>query len=641
MDRQAKGRADGAAAAGAADGRAWLLVLLGLAAWQAWMTLSLFGPGAPWRRLLDDQPVVSGRHPLHLYHGLLGAQSFYDRGTLCAYDPAYQGGYPKTPVFDSGSRPAELFLLLAGGKYRPAAYKVGLAVCCALVPFLLMAAGRGLGLSRAGSCLVVALGLLVWWGIPGREALEAGDLHLLLAGVAALAYAGLLAGFDRAPGFRCWVGLLVLDALGWFLHPLLFCLLFPLLLVYYLSAGHRHRLAWHLALLGSSAGALAANAFWLTEWATYWWIRLPLQFDGEPLLHRTFHTVWSAPLWGSPADRTLAVILFGLGLLGVGVLNQGRQRTAARLLGLGAGGFWFLAVAGILWEPLGRLGTQQLLVPALWFAVPPAVVALVWTSRLACRWTGAPWRAAALGGALLLAGVIAEHRFFATLAARCAGSPPLAVGLGPERTALVETLKARTTPEARILWEDRPGGRETPRWTALLALLTGRAFLGGLDPDGCIEHAYARLVDPNLAGRPLVDWSDAELDDFCRRYNVGWVVCWSPAAVARFHQWKGAAGVVSVTDQGPGYLMPLRPGSYFLKGQGRLVYADRQGIVLADVVPDEDGKVVLSFHHQAGLQASPDRVQVEREPDANDPIPFIRLVLPGPAARVSLTWEPK
>ena len=52
---------------------------------------------------------------------VLGAEAFAERSTPCCYDPAFQAGYPKTPVFDSGSRPAELFLFLAGARYSPAA----------------------------------------------------------------------------------------------------------------------------------------------------------------------------------------------------------------------------------------------------------------------------------------------------------------------------------------------------------------------------------------------------------------------------------------------------------------------------------------------------------------------------------------
>ena len=105
-------------------------------AWPVW-------PGHTADRLLDDQPVLSGRHPLHLYHGLLGARSFLNRGTLSCYDPAFQAGYPKTPVFDDGSRPAEMLLALAGGRYRPSVYKLGVAGLCLLAPCVFAGAARG------------------------------------------------------------------------------------------------------------------------------------------------------------------------------------------------------------------------------------------------------------------------------------------------------------------------------------------------------------------------------------------------------------------------------------------------------------------------------------------------------------------
>src|SRR5438128_2614011 len=164
MKQFAPGNADKPAPSGAWNHRAWLLALLALTAWQGWMALTLFGDEYPYQRLIDDEPIVSGRHPLHLYHGYLGSQALAAHGTPCCYDPNFQAGYPKTPVFDSGSRPAEWFLLLGGGVYRPAAYKVGLACCCLIVPGLLFLAARGSGLKRGASCLAVALGLVVWWG---------------------------------------------------------------------------------------------------------------------------------------------------------------------------------------------------------------------------------------------------------------------------------------------------------------------------------------------------------------------------------------------------------------------------------------------------------------------------------------------
>ncbi len=620
----------------------WRLLFLALVAWQAWLTLSLFGLDEPWQRLLDDEPVLSGRHPLHLYHGYLGAYAFHTTGRLCCYDPAFQAGYPKTPVFDSGSRPAELFLALAGGAYCPAAYKIGFAAACLLVPWLLLLGARGAGLSPAATLLAIATGLLVWWGNPGRRALEAGDIELLLAALAALAHVGVLVRFDRAPGFRSWTGLFATAALGWFAHPLVFPLLLPLLLLYYLSIGARHpHWAWHLCLLTAEAGAVAINLFWLSDWVSYWWLRSPLPRATGMLQHRTLQTIWESPLWGGAADRNLAVLLLASAVAGVCVFNQCQQRVAARLLGLGAVGLLALAVLGIAWEPVGRVGTADLLAPALWFAALPAAHAWTQGWRLLEHLARGRARAALVGAGALLAAGLVFHTTIAVFAGRCARTAPLIVGLGPDRLALVEALTRHTGAEARILWEDRPTARAASHWSALLPLLTGRSFIGGLDPDAGIEHIQAGLVDQNLAGRHVAQVSDAALADYCRRYHVGWVVCWSPAAVARFRAWKvGAEELAEIHDDGPGYLFRVRhpAKSIALKGQAQLLHADSHHITLGDVVP-ENGRVVLSLHYQAGLRASPARVQVEREPDASDPVPFVRLRVAGPVARVTLTWE--
>src|SRR5262245_59799208 len=56
----------------------WLLALTALIAWQAWMALALFGPNDPWQALTNDEPLLAGRHPLHLYHGYLGARALLE-----------------------------------------------------------------------------------------------------------------------------------------------------------------------------------------------------------------------------------------------------------------------------------------------------------------------------------------------------------------------------------------------------------------------------------------------------------------------------------------------------------------------------------------------------------------------------------
>jgi hypothetical protein len=648
MERQTITSADGTAPARWA-GLGWGLALLGVLACQGWLTLGLFGAGDPWRQLGDERPILSGRHPLHLYHGYLGGRSLIERGSTCCYDPAFQAGYPKTPVFDGGSRPAELFLTLAGARYQPAAYKIGLAVCCLLVPLILAAAAWGAGLGGGCAVAAAALSLLVWWSQPCRELLEAGDLDLLLAGLAGVLLVGLLLRFDRSPGPLGWFGLLLVGCLGWFGHPQLFLLLAPLVLLYYLAAGVRHGLGWHVALLIALGGGLAANFFWLQDWVRYWWIWVPGTAETAATGPLTWETVWTASLWGAPLTRGLILGLLTTAVVGLGLLFRARPGLVARLLGLGLAGLLGLAVAGLAVEALQRLGTTRLLLPALWFALLPATVALAGIGRGLRALMHKLIPASLLGGLSGATAALVVH-FLPALVAPLFWQPaPLPIGLASEQRALVDLLRAHTAPTARILWEDRSLAASSSGWTALLPLLTERSFLGGLDPQGGNPYAHLGLLDQKLAGRPLANWSDAELAEYCRHYNIGWVACWSPAAQARFQKWASIAEPTAalpaepgLEGAGPGQLFTLRrPHSFVLKGTAQLVRADADSIVLANVEPDEWGHVVLSLHYQSGWRVSPGRVRVEKELNARDPVSFIRLQLSGPVTRISLRWNPR
>jgi hypothetical protein len=251
----------------------------------------------------------------------------------------------------------------------------------------------------------------------------------------------------------------------------------------------------------------------------------------------------------------------------------------------------------------------------------------------------------ALAGAFLAVLAAASRDLLMGTVSRYARAEPLLLGLGPEEEALVAAIRAQTTGEARILWEDLPPTDRTRHWTALLPVLTQdagggpRLFLGGLDPGATIEHAYAGFTGEALAGRAIGLWTDDELRDFCRRYNVGWIVCWSKAARSRISAWRDASPAATPHEEGPGCLFAVkRPHSFALLGKASWLEADSERVALADLVPEE-GKVVLSLHYQEGMRASPARVRVERELDPYDPIPFVRLRVDQPVTRVTLTWE--
>jgi hypothetical protein len=253
------------------------------------------------------------------------------------------------------------------------------------------------------------------------------------------------------------------------------------------------------------------------------------------------------------------------------------------------------------------------------------------------------------GGALLTTAALSYPPLSAWLT-RFIRAEPLSIGLTPQQQAILAVVRKQTSATARILWEDRRGTPGMAQWTALLPLWTERAYVGGLDPEASIEHTTAGLVEGNLVGRPLGEWTDAELKEFCDRYNVGWVVGWSPRTVQRLSRSSLADAATSLPAPQPGepagLLIALRRKHNFaLCGAARLIGADPQRIVLADVRPqrratdDGRGHVVLSLHYQAGMRAVPSRVRLERAEELQDTIPFVRLVVADPVTRVTITWD--
>ncbi len=613
----------------------WGIVLLGLVGWQTLTTLSLFDADRSGRSLLDDRPILNGMHPLHWYHAVLGGRSWREGGFGSCYDPSFQAGYPKTPVFDAGSRPGELFVLLGGE--QAASYKVGLACCCLMVPIVFAVAARWLGCGPGTACLTAAFAILWWWSGPVQRLLEEGHTDWLWAGMALVAHTALTIRFHLTASWADWLGLLLTAAVGWFSHPIVW-LGFGLLFVpFFVIVATGHSVLWSLALWGAWGLGVGVNLPWLMDWWRHCWIQVPLPLDPASTLQVSFTQWLTRQVGADGADRGLAAFLLGLGLWGnLAWIIRRRWSTggmfAATALLLPA-----LSLGSAFWQPFEAIGLSKLLVLAGFFAVIPCASGLSDLANFLGRMTRHPVRGAALVFTAMAVLVVAFDGDVQTIVQRARQARPWHIGLNRDQHRLVATLRAATRPEARILWEERPE-HPTPNWSALLPLYTERAFVGGLDSHARVDHAHARLTSTELAGRPLDDWTDSELSDFCERYNIGYIVCWSPKPLQRFRNWSSVSPMVPVRDWGEGWLMEVRRlPSFILKGKARVVQIDARRIALAEVEP-EDGVLVLSLHYQDGFRITPNDIVAEREPDPDDPIPRLRLRIPRPTLRVMLTW---
>lgn len=605
----------------------WLLAVAGLVVAQVGLTLKLFGPDG-WAAVADDRPITTGRHPLHQYHAGIGAGAIRDGGTASAFDPHFQAGYPKTPVFDAPARVAEpVFVLLGKEDHAPAAYKLALLVLCAAVPAVFVAAGRGFGMSAGGTVWAGVGGCLVWWSPPVRGVFDEGHLDLLAVGLACVLFLGGMARYAARPGLSSWLKLAAASVVGWYVHPVAWCGLLPAVAVFYLVSAPRHGLAWHLGVIAVPVLGLGVNLWWLADWAAFLWVQCE-PTDGSP-------PNWNAVANAGELLRVLSAAgwpTLVLAAVGLGCMVHRERCGAAGAVLASVAVAMVTARVGEVCDTDARFAAAG--VPAL-LALPGAFAVAQLLERMKI---GPVLAVAAVGGML----AVAFHPPVAEVASPVVPPiTPLAVGLDEQQTELVEAIKKQTTADARILIEQ---SGDDWNWTPLLAPLTGRYFIGGLDADPGLEHSAIELRAGKLGGRAFADWKADERAEYVRQYNVGWVLCRSTEAIAWWAT-DPTAKLVARFDHGDGPVVLYelnRVRSFVLSGKAVVERMDRGKIVLRDVVPDETGKVRLSLHYQKELKTSPHPLaEPTAEKDPHDPIPFLTLDVKAPLSRVTLAWQRK
>lgn len=614
--------------------RGWDGILLVLLGWHFWMCLGLFAGDGYTGQLFNEEPIISGRHAMHLYEGFVGAQALRGQEQTLVYDPVFYAGYLKTPWFDAGSKPAELFLLAAKAQFMPSAYKLGVLCSWFLLPVVLAMASRLVTQNPAASCLGACLTMVVAWSDFGRERLWGGDLDLIVGAGLAILTLALGINYHNRPHAISFVLMAFMAWLLCLVQPLIFLSIVPPLLVFYFGAGGSHGVIWHGGFVGSLLLAVTGNWFWLQDALKYWWVRsepTPLPFAASTSLG---HLLWRAPVFKDDVHQGLAICLLIAAAVGIAGLAYGQRGLAARTVGAALAGYLAVGLFGTAWNPLSRIDPGRSFFIAILLATLAAGEALVQSCAWLSRATGSPVRGVgAWFGILTVVAVILSVPLKA-LGKTVVRHDALQIGLTEELRGTVEELRRVTTTEARILWEE---DADSLAYSPLMPWFTGRFFMSGLGACGHVEHAACGMAEGKLEGRPLSEWSDRELADYCRRYNIGWIVCRTDPAITRISNWNVASATGA--DVPLGRLFEVRQArSYVIVGQGRVERCDHNLLTLVDLVP-EQGQVVLSFHHHIGIRPSVDQVTVEKEPQLHDPIPLIRLKVPNSMARLTLRWE--
>ena len=569
-------------------------------------------------------------HPYHQYQVDFGRQ-LLRHWQMNGYDPFFGGGSLGGMVVNASARmPVLLSALVPQSVPTQTLYSAYLLACALVSPLAIAVMGPALRLPM-GYCIGLGIaGLACWWVGAFHWYHTAGMAAFVTAAFTAVSFAVLTftsMALQQAPNAGRKIILAgIAGGLGLWLHPL-FAVVASTTVVALIITHWRglNFLNLSLQVLGVALIALVLNLPWL----------LAMRDTQESLLDQPYQkTVGLAYLGKSLIGRwdgamgslinPLSVAALALGLC----LRPQRHRRQVAALALAGAGFAVLAAFGAIAPVIGMMQPNRFMPVA--FLLIGLAAALVWSELAARASTGTHRSLQWVAGIGLLSVLAVLGR---EVVREAWPGPHGHYGSSPELTAppedmqwLVDTVNAKTTKSARIIFENSLGRVYGGGHAAgYIALMTGREFVGGAYP---FQLPVKSFWDGRALGKVTEKVSAEQLSEAIVLFNVGWVITHTAALADRFRILPGAREI----DQRNGIRVFSieRQHNYLAAGDAVIVARSAGSLSVASRSADP---VVLRYQWIPGLTAGPGRVVEPHALSPNYP-PFIKVT--GPAGDFDL-----
>ena len=557
-------------------------------------------------------------------------QFFQGSHRLWGFDPYYMAGYPLDFVFNS-SLPVQVSNII----FRP--LPIGLVIkwffflTFLAAPLNFYFASKNFGLGRGASLGAAALGVSYFWlgedALFGNWGMLSGSFLLNFYLLAASCFYKYLS----QPGRKSFMLFTVTLALSVLIHKTFVVLIglpfFILLLIFMrrIKSG-----AW-LSIIGAGVFSILVNGFYLMPLirflpnkiedpnTTFFQNTQPLQFLAD-----LFPAIFPG---GVPIGRILILVP---ALYGIFQLKKSKEtRDLFLFSAIGLASFFVFVYFGSFLGILRNLQPYRYLT-ALFFLLTPA--AGFGLSKIRERF--APTSKTM---PVVFAGLLLALQFAPSFRIFYAVSPLSSVWPG-KVLSLKAWLEKNTDQSGRIMmedinkWEGKLAPYGSSRFVGLAPALMPRYLVGGPLPNAFIRHHYVSFHDGLFLNKAIGEYTDRELEEKIKLYNIRWAVAWSEVSKHRLEKFP-LARLAARFDDLEIFEINNDP-EWFLIGTGALK-ADYDRIELSNLKP-ENNIVVLKMHWLDGFKARPG-CEIFRYQAGGDPIGF--LGLKNPAPEVLLEYE--
>jgi hypothetical protein len=570
-------------------------------------------------------------------------------GRSWAWDPQLLAGYPEGTIFDADAKAWELFVfaLVKAGVPQGLAFNLFVLLVHLSLPAVVYVSARLLDLGRWEALVATLMASLLWhFDTTVHLTWRLGTVTYAMAAYAGLMPLSALHAYLRGGARRHLALLLVSLALAHLLHPFVFVGLVLPMGVMYLAAARSLPWQRHAGVAAAVVCTLLVNS---------WWLAVLFSFRGD-MAHMV--TPWRETLgrlaidvlgiempgnlaawWG--ARRGFYILFMLAGVVGLLRWRQARdERTLPFAAGIGA-----LLAAAYLGELVPGLEQTQCcryVLPAMMLSVMPAASLAVDAARQwALRRPDGLARHLAILAVLLLALFAARQivHFFPAPGEAPPVLVPRILPLGPHQGCsftIPRHTRFRHAPlprdfdlvAAKVEELDDGSGRflvESWDLAEHIAWRTGAQVLGGFAYRN-MKHGSANLFRRMEAGRI----GEKDLARYLSDYNVKWVILNRPHPL--LEELLEPRGILDSIIGGTAcrhalFATGLDEG-FVAGGRGR-ARASLNRIEVRGTDPASDA--VLRFHFLDTFECRPG-CTLAREPVIGDPVGFVRVHAPHPAA---------
>jgi hypothetical protein len=568
----------------------------------------------PPSRIADKNPLFHIDFSLHFYRAAAISHILSADKAVWGYDPYFAAGYPIGLLEDFDNRACELFVfaLSSLGLNKAQAFKLFIIIVFLSFPLLIYLTAINFSLTKNERILTTALAVIFWYG-QHFNFIWNGMFSFLFSSFLYMYIFSLFYRYLKFKNGRDFFFLTILSSLIILIHLLsIFCLFIPMIALYLLYF-KKLSFRFHLSLLLGLCIVILINSYSIYPFIKNMNIYLTNfsnDFQGgiKNLIGNFFFK----------SEMLLSNILVTIGVIGLFLWRKNKEREIYLSFLFSFLFMFALIYFGKYNKFFSLIGTYRFNHYLIFLLIFPASSSLIAFMQFLRH----NFSVKKVYTIIFLILFLFAPLILSPLAIIYSPKVYVKASIMPQKCyQLIKWVKDNTTSKGRILLEIGLKNKmfHFNHFSTILLHFCQREIIGGPQCLMTNKYLFANFYNGLFFEKPIASYSDLDMKDYLKLYNIKWIIVWTPESTDHFDKLQGFVNKIHQIDNFSIY-QANQNTDYFLKGKGKInVNYNRIWISNAS-----EGEVVIKYHWLPTLKTDPP-LPIECYNIEKDPIGFIKV----------------